>query len=75
MTATYHLNEAELDDRFLKAVRAQFKGKDIEVTVQEVEDETAFLMANEANRDRLLAAIANIEAGRNLVEVPLKALK
>jgi hypothetical protein len=34
-------------------------------------DATTHLLRSEANRKRLLAAIENIEAGRNLIEVPL----
>ncbi len=37
-------------------------------------DATAHLLRSEANRKRLLAAIENINAGRNLVEAPMDML-
>ena len=36
---------------------------------QSEDDETAYLLKSEANRKHLLAALADVEAGRNLVAV------
>jgi antitoxin YefM len=73
MYTLYKLNADELDIRFLDSLKAQFQHKFIEISVCEAEqaseDETAYLMKSPANRDRLLAAIANVESGQNLVEV------
>ena len=70
MNATYRLNADELDAKFLAGLKKLFHTKEIEIVVSEV-DETGYLLASDANRDRLLAAVANAEAGRHLVEVSL----
>lgn len=69
MVTVYRMNMKDLDDRFLEALRALFKDKDVEITVTEI-DETQYLLQGEANRARLLQAIKNIENGQNLVDVP-----
>jgi antitoxin YefM len=44
------------------------EGTAIEVILLvESQDETEYLLSTKANRDRLLAAIANVERGENLV--------
>ncbi len=73
MYTTYRLNADDLDARFIKALKSAFKGKEIEIVVCETtkieEDETEYLLRSEANRQRLLKAIENIENNRNLVTV------
>ena len=75
MYTLYKLNADELDDRFLESLKAQFQHKAIEISVceaeQSSEDETVYLLKSPANRDRLLTAIANVEAGNNLTNVDL----
>jgi antitoxin YefM len=66
MNAIYQLKADELDQSFLDAVKAAFKDKEIEITVSE-RDETAYLLRSPANRERLLAAIADVEKSQNLV--------
>ncbi|MBW4605220.1 MAG: hypothetical protein KME29_38145 [Calothrix sp. FI2-JRJ7] len=74
MHTTYRLNASELDQDFLDALKATFKGKEIEIVVYEV-DETAYLMASEANRKRLLKAMENIKNRSNLIEVDIENLE
>lgn len=74
MQSTYRLNANELDSNFLEGLKATFQGREIEIVVYEV-DETDYLMQSEANRERLLAAKANIEDGNNLIEVSLESLE
>jgi antitoxin YefM len=66
----------ELDSRFLRALKAMFKDKEIEIVVceatQSEEDETAYLLKSQANRDRLLRAIENAAYNRNLVTIPFE---
>jgi len=73
MYTLYKLNADELDSRFLDSLKAQFQHKFIEIAVCEAdessEDETAYLLKSPANRNRLLAAIANVESRQNLIEV------
>ena len=70
MYTVYRMNMNDLDDRFVEALRALFKDKEVEITVTEI-DETEYLLHGEANRARLLQAVRNIENGQNLVDVPL----
>ena len=37
-------------------------------------DETTYLLRSKANRERLLAAIENVNTGRNLIELPMATL-
>lgn len=77
MYMTYRMKTEELDSRFLRALKAMFKDKEIEIVVceaaQSEEDETAYLLKSPANRDRLLRAIENVASERNLVTVPFEA--
>ena len=74
MNTIYRLNASELDEKFIQSLKALFKDKDIEIIVNEV-DETAYLLRSEANKDRLLKAVENIEKGENLVEVQIGDLQ
>ncbi|MEX0272497.1 hypothetical protein AB3R30_25625 [Leptolyngbyaceae cyanobacterium UHCC 1019] len=68
MQTIYRLNVNELDENFLEGLKSTFKDQDIEIVVYAV-DETAYLMASEANRTRLLRAVKNVRERSNLVEV------
>ena len=74
MHTTYRLNVNELDEKFIQSLKTLFKDKEIEILVSEV-DETAYLLRSEANSERLLRAIENIEKGENLVEVRIGDLQ
>lgn len=75
MYTLYKVNADELDSCFLESLKAQFQHKIIEISVceagQSSEDETAYLLQSPANREHLLASIANVEAGNTLVTVDL----
>ena len=62
MTITYELKEYELTDDFYKTLKAAASGKIITITIEEVRDETDYLLSNESNRKHLLEAI---EADKN----------
>jgi len=66
MDAIYHVKADELDQRFLDALKAMFKDKEIEIAVYE-RDETAYLLRSPANRERLLRAVADVESTQNVV--------
>jgi len=66
MHTIYQVNADELDQRFLDAVKAMFKNKEIEIVVYE-RDETAYLLRSPANRAHLLNAIRDIEQNQNIV--------
>jgi antitoxin YefM len=74
MNTIYRLNANELDEKFIQSLKTLFKDKDIEIIVSEV-DETAYLFRSEANKERLLKAIENIEKEENLVEVQISDLQ
>ena len=73
MHTTYRMSAADLDDRFLASVKSLFGANEVEISIcgraQSEEDETAYLLKSEANRMHLLEALADVEAGRNLVTV------
>jgi antitoxin YefM len=73
MQTSYRLNARDLDENFLESLKMLFQDKEIEILVYDV-DETAYLSQSDANRQRLLTAIANIERGENRVEVSLEDL-
>jgi antitoxin YefM len=79
MYTIYKMKAEDLDNRFLRALKAMFKDKEIEIAVCEAtdaeEDETAYLLRSPANRDRLLAAIENVAHNRNLVEIDPSTLR
>ncbi|BAZ44569.1 hypothetical protein NIES4102_15810 [Chondrocystis sp. NIES-4102] len=64
----------DLDSRFLEAIRAAYKDKDIEIIVSQV-DETQYLLKSEANKQKLMQARENVEQHINLVEVDLQELE
>lgn len=74
MHTVYRLNASELDQRFINALKATFPDKEIEIVVYEV-DETAYLMASVANRQKLVDAIENIKSQSNLIEVDVENLE
>lgn len=79
MYTLYKVNADELDNSFLKAMKAMFKNKNIEIAVCESdqieEDETAYLLKSSANRERLLKAIENVAHKQNLLTVKLDKLR
>lgn len=78
MYTTYKLKANELNDDFLKSVKALFHDKAVEIvicdTAEAEEDETQYLLKNPANRQRLLDAINNIEQHTGIVEINLSDL-
>lgn len=74
MQSTYRLNASELNQDFLEGLKATFRGQEIEIVVYTV-DETQYLFQSTANREKLLAAKANVEQGDNLVTVQLEDLE
>jgi antitoxin YefM len=71
MSTTFRLNADELENSFVGKIKTLFAHKDIAVTIYE-EDETDYLSSARANREHLDSAIADIQEGKNLVEVDPK---
>ena len=68
MYTNYRIHTNELNDEFLASLKSLFKGKIIEIAVCEAndgsEDETAYLLRDPSNRQRLMDAIENVRLGR-----------
>ena len=79
MYTVYRIDANSLDKRFLDAVKAMFRDKEIEIAVCEVpdseEDETAYLLKSPANRKHLLESIENINKNENIVTVNMDQLQ
>jgi antitoxin YefM len=79
MYMMYKMKAEELDSRFIRALKAIFKGKEIEIVVCESsnieEDETAYLLKSPANRERLLKAIEHVAHNRNLITIKTDELE
>jgi hypothetical protein len=63
MQVAYKLNVDDLDINFVESIKKLFKEKQLYISISSVdeEDETAYLLSNQANASRLLNAINNIE--------------
>ncbi len=76
MITTIHINESELDMRFIKALKAMFKNKDLTLTVETASiDETEYLARSEVNKQRLLKSVQNVNNRVGLTEVDINSLK
>ena len=53
MYTTFHINASELNETFVKGIKAMFKSKRISIIVEEDQDETEYLLSSEANRKML----------------------
>lgn len=71
MQSVYRLKAGDLDDRFLESLKVLWGDREIEIVISAV-DETAYLMATDANKKRLLKAIDDVEHRSGLVEVNLE---
>lgn len=73
MYTLYRLNADELDAGFVASLKHLFPHKTIEIAVCEADsaeaDETAHLLADPANRARLLEAIKHVHQQRDLASV------
>ena len=70
MYSTFILNTDDLTPKFISALQQSYPNKKVEIFVQEVQDETEFLVRDE----QLLKAVEDIKNGKNLVSVSLDNL-
>jgi len=63
MQVAYRLNADELDMNFLESIKKLFKEKSvyINISVEDIQDDTDYLLSNPTNASRLLDSINNIE--------------
>ena len=71
MYSTYILDTDELTPQFIAALQQNYPNKKIEIFVQEVQDETEYLLKDL----NLLKAVEDIKNGKNLVSVSLDSLQ
>jgi len=74
MNSVYRLRSDELTPEFINLLKNSYPHKEIEITINEVMDETDYLRSSSANRLHLENAIKNVEAHTNLVSVSLEEL-
>ena len=75
MDVTYRLKPEELNDAFFKTLKQLFVGKEVAITVEEVQDETDYLLSNEANREHLLKAVEDIKQKRNVHTMSIEEME
>lgn len=75
MQATYRLFADEITGTFLAGLKDTYRNKEIEITVQEVEDETAYLLKSEENREHLLRGIRELQSGAPLQTMTIGQLE
>jgi hypothetical protein len=75
MEVTYRLKPNEINEDFLKTLKETFWGKKIAITVEEIEDETEYLLSNEVNRKHLLDAVEDVKNGRTVHTMTLEELE
>lgn len=74
MYSTYRLKAEELSNDFVKSVKSAYHDKEIEIIVQDVQDETEYLLSSTTNKEHLLKAIEEVNNQENLVHVKLEEL-
>jgi len=75
MDVTYRLKPEELNDDFFRTIKQMFLGKEVAITVEEVPDETEYLLSNEANRKHLLQAVEDMKQGRNVHTMSIEEME
>jgi antitoxin YefM len=76
MVSTFQINETELDNNFVEALKSMFKNRNLTLTIEADEvDTTEYLLSNSFNKDRLLKAVENAKQRKNLVKIDLEQLK
>lgn len=75
MHATYRLMADDLTDDFIKKIKKFYQGKEIEISVHEMQDETEYLLSSEENKKQLLNAIAVGEKGQTYRNLDIDELE
>jgi hypothetical protein len=74
MDATYRLKPYELNVDFFETLKRTFKDKEIVISVEEIQDETDFLLSTEANRKHLFEALESAKKGEFVHTMTLEEL-
>ena len=71
MHTSFKLSAEELNHDFIISIKELFKNKQIEIIVREMEDETEYLLKDQANKNHLLKAIEDVDNNNNLINTGL----
>lgn len=74
MTTTFHIESAELNEDFLQKIKSLFGGKKLLISVEEDDDETAYLLSTISNRRKFAKSLSELENGE-LVPQTLEQLR
>jgi antitoxin YefM len=74
MYSTYRLKADELTNDILNAIKSAYQNKEIEIIVQDIQDETEYLLCSDANKEHLLKAVKDINNKENLVNIKMEDL-
>jgi hypothetical protein len=72
MKAVYKLKPYEVDEAFFKTIKELFNSGDITITIEEEQDETDYLLSNEANRKHLLESVEAVKQGKTVHTLTLE---
>ena len=75
MNFVQHIDADNLSVDFINYIKGVFKGKKIKLTIEAEMDDSAYLMASEANHQRLSKSIKNIKGRQKLVRLDKQQLK
>jgi len=62
MQAVFDMRVEEFDDKFFEMLKTKFKNAKMEIIIKE--DETEYLLKNEANREFLMKSIAELKENK-----------
>lgn len=74
MQTTYRLKANELNQKILDGIKTIYGDQEIEIIIYEV-NETDYLCKSEANKNRLIQAINDVNERKKLIEVSLQELE
>ena len=75
MQTTYRVRANELNNDLIRSLKSAYSDREIEITVNEVQDETEYLLGSAAIREHLLKAVADLDRKVSLVDVPVSSLQ
>ena len=76
MDTLLRMNADEMNACIIDFIKSNFKGRKIAVHIYEEEamDETEYILSDPIARERILAAVENVNENRNLKEYTLKEI-